>query len=260
MGIVTFIEKAKKLHGEKYDYSQTEYVNANDKLSVICPDHGEFFVLPNNHLRGVACKNCMDEFKTSTLEDFLSKSKVTHGGRYDYSSVNYINNNTTVKIVCREHGLFEQFPRGHASSAGNGCPICNKASFWDLSSLSSEQLAEMNGVYVLILENRISGDQIVKVGISKRLKRRCKEIEFDSKDYIVKPLSYYPQILSDAIKVETRTHQELACYSEQPSTRFAGETECFSIECLPILVNLGLLESEQLERLSEGYELLDVTT
>ncbi len=260
LGTSAFVEEAKKIHGVKYNYSQVEYKNANDKVTLICPDHGSFEVFPNHHLRGVSCKICADESKTTSLREFINKSVLLHGERYDYSAVNYENNNTAVKIGCPDHGIFEQLPRSHASSAAHGCFICNKVSFWDLSTLSSEQLAEMNGVYIFIMEERITGNQIVKVGISKNIKRRCKEIEWGTNNtYMVRPLAYHPQILLEAIKVETSVHQKLACYSEQPIVSFAGETECFTIDSLPILVDLGLLDMEQLERLNEGYELLGIS-
>ena len=38
-----FIEKAKKVHGDKYDYSKVQYVNAYTKVGIICTEHGEFW-------------------------------------------------------------------------------------------------------------------------------------------------------------------------------------------------------------------------
>lgn len=37
-----FIERARKIHGNKYDYSKVNYVNAKTKVCIICPIHGEF--------------------------------------------------------------------------------------------------------------------------------------------------------------------------------------------------------------------------
>lgn len=47
-----FVEKAKKVHGDKYDYSKIEYINTMTKVCFICPTHGEFWQTPNNHLSG----------------------------------------------------------------------------------------------------------------------------------------------------------------------------------------------------------------
>lgn len=53
-----FIEKAKKVHGDKYDYSSSVYINNKTKIKIICPIHGEFELTPNAHLQGRGCKKC----------------------------------------------------------------------------------------------------------------------------------------------------------------------------------------------------------
>jgi len=65
--------------------------------------------------------------KKSNKEDFIKKAKSIHGERYDYSLVNYINNNTKVIIVCLIHGEFEQIPRSHIS--GHSCRQCKFDSY-----------------------------------------------------------------------------------------------------------------------------------
>ena len=63
--------------------------------------------------------------KRSNTEGFIQKSKEVHGfDKYDYSLVEYKNNNTKVSIICKLHGIFEQIPRSHTS--GIGCPKCGK--------------------------------------------------------------------------------------------------------------------------------------
>ena len=39
----TFIGKAIKKHGNKYDYSKVEYLNSKKKVCIICQEHGEFW-------------------------------------------------------------------------------------------------------------------------------------------------------------------------------------------------------------------------
>ena len=53
-----FVEKARKIHGNKYDYSKVEYKDSHTKVSIICPIHGEFLQTPNNHLNGQQCPFC----------------------------------------------------------------------------------------------------------------------------------------------------------------------------------------------------------
>ena len=53
-----FIHHAKQIHGDKYDYSLTNYVNAVTKVIIICTKHGEFLQSPHMHLRNVNCPKC----------------------------------------------------------------------------------------------------------------------------------------------------------------------------------------------------------
>ena len=121
----TFIEKSKKLNGDKYDYSKVEYVNSYTKVCIICPEHGEFWQIPYVHLKGCGCPKC-DKSSKTTKEEFINRSKQVHGNKYNYSKVEYVNNHTKVCIICPEHGEFWQQPRHHL--IGLGCQICNESS------------------------------------------------------------------------------------------------------------------------------------
>lgn len=54
----SFIEKVKLTHGDKYDYSKVEYTGSKDVITIICPDHGEFIQIPNNHQQSQGCPKC----------------------------------------------------------------------------------------------------------------------------------------------------------------------------------------------------------
>ena len=63
-----FIQKARKVHGNKYDYSKVVYVNNSTKVKIICPDHGEFLQTPKSHLKGSNCNKCNNnKIKEKTL-------------------------------------------------------------------------------------------------------------------------------------------------------------------------------------------------
>ena len=59
-----FINQAIEIHGNRYDYSKTNYINAKHKLTVICKEHGEFEQLPNNHLKTNGCLKCSNSNKS----------------------------------------------------------------------------------------------------------------------------------------------------------------------------------------------------
>lgn len=117
-----FINRARAIHGDRYDYSLIEYKNQSTNVKLICHEHGEFEQMPMNHLSGKGCRFCSKNVKL-TLEQFVARSVKIHGNKYEYSSVTYSNNRSKVEIICREHGPFHQMPSHHME--GSGCPKCN---------------------------------------------------------------------------------------------------------------------------------------
>lgn len=140
----TFIEKAKTVHGDKYDYSKVDYVNSTTKICIICPKHGEFWQKPSSHLQGHGCPKCATdagiEFQKSNTEEFIKKAREIHGDRYDYSKVNYVNNHTKVCIICEKHGEFWQKPSAHLS--GGNCYKCGKESMGKSQSMTKKEFIE----------------------------------------------------------------------------------------------------------------------
>lgn len=126
---MNFIIKANKIHDNKYDYSLVEYVDSKTKVKIICPKHGVFEQVPNNHLRQGGCPQCSNEKKAKKFSlqssDFIVKAKFVYGTKYDYSLINYKNSYTKIKIICQEHGVFEQTPGNHITNK-RGCQKCSQ--------------------------------------------------------------------------------------------------------------------------------------
>ena len=120
-----FIEKARIIHGDNFDYLKVEYKNMMSKVIIICNIHGEFEQTPSNHItHKQGCQKCSGCYLSNT-EEFIEKANLIHDDKYDYSKINYINNHTKVTIICKEHGDFEQTPQTHLS--GCGCKCCGIA-------------------------------------------------------------------------------------------------------------------------------------
>ncbi len=121
-----FIERAKSIHGDKYDYSKVEYAKSNGKVCIICPKHGEFWQTPNSHLSGIGCPKCGKEKASSQLRkttgQFSEEAKIIHGEKYNYSKADYEGKDKKICIICPEHGEFWQTPHNHLTGAG--CPKC----------------------------------------------------------------------------------------------------------------------------------------
>lgn len=119
-----FVKRAKEVHGDKYDYSESEYVNALTLLKIICPIHGEFWQRPASHVNNKqGCPRCSHQSYPSTKEVFVERAKQIYGDKYTYDNVIYKNNKTKVVITCREHGDFEIRPDNFLH--GHGCFKCS---------------------------------------------------------------------------------------------------------------------------------------
>lgn len=123
-----FIEKAKEVHGDKYDYTDVIYNGVDKKVKITCPMHGSFTQSPKNHLLGHGCPLCRyikTKEQLETLSNtFIKKAIELHSYSYDYSLVKYKNCKTKVCIICPIHGEFWQTPDNHLQ--GRGCPLCAK--------------------------------------------------------------------------------------------------------------------------------------
>ena len=127
MNTQKFIERSKKVHGDKYDYSKVEYINCNTKVIIICKIHGEFIQLAGNHYRGHGCSNCAFENISDSCrfsqKEVIKKFQEIHGNLYNYSKVEYKNSKTKVCIICPIHGEFYKSYENHVK--GQGCKKCS---------------------------------------------------------------------------------------------------------------------------------------
>lgn len=119
-----FIKRARKVHGDKFDYSKTKYKNFRTKIIIICDNFHEFEQNPADHLSGNGCAECSGVKKLDKAE-FIRRAQLIHGIVYDYSEVIYTGMNNHVIINCNGHGKFMQTPGKHIK--GTRCPECSFA-------------------------------------------------------------------------------------------------------------------------------------
>lgn len=246
-----------RIHGNKYDYSKVIY-NGNKKyVTIICFEHGEFEQKPNGHLMGDSCPKCGDSRggKVQRLgrEGFIERAQAYHGDRYDYSKVIYGENvKDKVVIICSKHGEFKQSGSDHLQ--GHGCQICARighVGYHTPDNVPKERWYDANGVYVLLLTN-VEGEQWIKVGITKDISGRVKQIIRLSK-YTVDILSYQALPFVNAWNLEQDIHKKLSEYHELPCTEFSGHTECFTMEALDSLAELNMITYAQMDCVDNGY-------
>ena len=122
----SIIKKAKEIHGDKYIYTQSNYVNYHTKMCIICPNHGEFWQSPLHHLNGQGCPKCgklsIIDKNTKPFSQFDEGARKVHGDKYVYDKGTYTTSSKKMRMVCPDHGEFWQTPAHHLN--GQGCPKC----------------------------------------------------------------------------------------------------------------------------------------
>lgn len=222
-----FIEKAKKIHGDRYDYSESEYNGLSKKIKIKCLKHGFFEQKASNHLYWNGCAKCRNEtraYNKFNSEDILSKFIECHGDTYDYSLVNYIDVDTPVIIICRNHGEFKQTPYHHKKH-GSGCPACTKVTPYSRSRYvdACNKYDGNSSLYILKMFNE--SEVFYKVGITnKTIKQR-----FPKNPYEIVEIRFITDRADYIFDLETQVHRLLAKYHYKPKIKFGGYSlECFS--------------------------------
>lgn len=124
-----FINISNAKYSNFFNYSKFIYKNSMTKGIIICPIHGEFEQTPSNHINGKMCLKCSDKknnIKIRNIHSMTEYANNIHNNKYDYSMSIYINMKTKIKILCPEHGVFEQIPDNHISKK-QGCPHCKSS-------------------------------------------------------------------------------------------------------------------------------------
>lgn len=155
--IEQFIFEAREVHGDKYSYEKSIYINNVTPLCIICPEHGEFWQIPKQHLRGQGCPECGKiknrnngkkykrkkkiPGKKFTQEQFISILKNKYGDIFDYSEVKYINMKSEITLICPKHGKFVKKASALVNS-NTGCPFCLKEKKRELFSLGKDNFVK----------------------------------------------------------------------------------------------------------------------
>lgn len=128
------IGRCQYVYGDKYDYSRVEYKGGRSKtevVEIVCPTHGSFFKrLDNIQKRDCGCPICSKEkhkveSKINDANGFIENSRNRFGDRFDYSELEYVDSQTPVTLICKEHGIrFSTRPNVHLNSRFGGCKEC----------------------------------------------------------------------------------------------------------------------------------------
>lgn len=123
-----FKEKVFKKYGDKFIVDYSKFIDRKTIINIICPEHGEFRVTPENFLRRkYGCPKC--ENISMTTEEFIIKAKEIHGNKYDYSKCIFNGTHKKITLICPKHGEFQIEARVHLN--GSGCYKCKNKKMWD---------------------------------------------------------------------------------------------------------------------------------
>lgn len=233
-----FIEKAKKTHGEDYDYSLVEYIDWKTKVKVTCNSCKNIFeVSPNNHINGRGCKECGIKRRTKKLtltnENYIERCNKTHNNFYNYGKVHYINGYNKVIIGCPIHKDFEQEANSHLH--GVGCPKCAL----EIDSFRRShytKLAEKATLYLIKVYNE--HEVFYKLGKTiGKTKRRFAGKQKLPYEFMI--INEYNSEIGEIFDLEIELHRKYKKYQYFPKINFKGYTECYTTD-LPIqeIINL----------------------
>lgn len=111
------------MYGDRYDYTNVNYINNKTDIEIICKKHGSFAKRPDLFLNGNGCPRC-SRTKKSTTEEFIKKATYVHNGFFGYDKTIYTTSGNKVIVTCPYHGDFDVKANNHLN--GCNCKECQK--------------------------------------------------------------------------------------------------------------------------------------
>lgn len=222
-----FITKAKNKHGNRYNYTLTDYHGSLKKVQITCTIHGIFKQTPKDHLNGCGCPLCGGH-RPLTQEIFEKRSNTKHENKYDYSLSEYVTGKTKVIIKCPTHGKFDQTPSAHMR--GNGCPKCHKFGGYSETVFNNNIILKQKTgrLYLLQFTDKDTKVQFLKIGITQTSIEKRYKYGYTAYQYetlIDRELNLY-----DAFCLEQQILTMFESVRFEPKKSFGGFSECFTLQ------------------------------
>lgn len=233
-----FISHAIAVHGKKYDYSNINCINTENKVNIICKKHGEFLQSYQNHVNcRQGCRKCFIEKNTEnrrfTTEEFIKKAEIVHKKFYDYSTLTYINSSSKINVICPIHGEYTTNANNHLR--GSKCPKCSRNNMTHLGYNRTQWIKKFNEavgnkqclVYIVLLYN--NEESFIKIG------RTFRDIKYRLNHAIPYNYKILKLISGDSeyiYNLEKKLHKKYKQYKYEPLINFKGHSECFNLNIL----------------------------
>ena len=242
MDIIKFIEKAKHIHGNKYDYSLLKEITSRRKGEIICPKHGSFWQTTSHVNQKCGCPKCAKNgrphLKTKSINQFIQEAKYTHQDKfgqslYDYNCTlqnGYKNNYTKLPIKClkENHGIFWQTPNMHIHKL-NGCHYCKLPGTYNIQSIQNTHYEKLPVLlYMIRLQNET--ESFYKIGYTTKTVINRFMGSTVQKYYKLEKINEKEMSLIEALQWEIYFKTNYSDLKYTPKYKFSGYTECFSKE------------------------------
>lgn len=212
-----WLQEFGEIYSNKYTYILPQNMGNKSKITVVCPDHGEFKVRASNHKLGHSCQKCSlverSIKRRSTLDEWLVDCKETHANFYTYEYCDsYEGQDVLMKVTCPAHGVFKIKAGSH--KAGRGCTTCAQHGYDRLSPS-----------HLYILQD---GD-LTKIGITNKLPSlgRLRDINRKSGLNFAVYHTMYSENGGFILELEQTSLKHFRKLYDQPKHSFSGSTECF---------------------------------
>lgn len=239
----------------EYDYSELSYVNQKTKVKIGCKKHGWFWQVPYAHKKGHGCSKCANENSTIPLKELqerLEADNWDHSQKviiYDYKGIK-----SQLKITCKE-GHFYSTRYDHRVHSRNSCPHCHKLFLYVSNNI---EITDSISVILYVFKLKGINEEFYKVGITKNIKNRIRDIEGKSQ-YKVEVVEYKNLPIKEAYDKE---QYYLDYFKEEKmfvEEEFGGHTECLKqnpMEMERIMHYNEEYYSNQMEEPDFSYKLL----
>ncbi len=162
-----FVDRAKSIHGNRYDYTNSVYTKSKNKILIRCRVHGDFSISAGDHIqkKETGCRKCamvkISRLKKLSQEQVINQFIEKHGNRYCYDNFKYLGNAEKSEIICKIHGSFLMTPTDHKS--GNNCSKCSKVYVRSYDDVIAEANEIHNQKYSYISNNYKNTDSYLIV-------------------------------------------------------------------------------------------------
>ena len=223
---------------KKYNITPEElyltYYNIEKPTCKICNNDVKYhgFKRGYNECCSVKCSNKLKEINSDKVHDnksFIKKAKEVHGDLYDYSLVHYADSHTKVKIICKEHGIFETKPYVHICGA-----ICFECSYLSREKELNWTSDRYKNIPTTLYYIKLKKENLYKIGITKRTVKQRFGKEMKNIEVIYEELF---EDGSEAFKKEYKILKENKEFQYKgPNILGAGNTELFTKDILYIKI------------------------